>query len=255
LEASGTSGEKAAMNGVLNFSVLDGWWAEGYVEEAGWAINEEVGYKDSLWQDEMDAVTIYNTLEEQIAIAFYERNKNGVPEKWVMMMKNNFVKIAPHFTMKRQIDDYYHKFYHSLEKQSDLLQNDQLKTVFDIVKWKKKMFSHWDSIEIVDLKTPDINNPYYLLGEDLLFELSLKLGNLLPEDIGIEVVFTDKDEEEQMKFAYKTPFVFVQMKEQTAIFQCNIKTDHVGVWNWAIRIRPHHPLLPHDTYFDLTKWI
>jgi phosphorylase/glycogen(starch) synthase len=255
LEASGTSGEKAVMNGVLNFSVLDGWWAEGYREDAGWAINEEITYQDNKLQDEMDAVMIYSMLEEQIAPAFYTRNESGIPEKWVMMMKNNFAKIAPHFTMKRQLDDYYRLFYHTLEKQSDTLQNNQMETVFDIVKWKKKMFAHWENIEVVDLKMPDMNNPFYSLGESLFFEISLLLGNLLPEDIGIEIVFTTKNENKKMKFAYKIPFEFVETKDQTAIFRCNIKTDYVGVWNLAIRIKPQHPLLPHKTCFDLTKWI
>ena len=255
LEASGTSGEKAAMNGVLNFSVLDGWWAEGYKKDAGWAINEKMIYKDSKWQDEMDAVTIYSMLEEQIAPAFYEQNKNGIPEKWVMMMKNNFVKIAPHFTMKRQLDDYYEKFYHTLEKNSDLLQADQLKAAFDIVKWKKKIFSHWDNIEVVDFKTPDVNNPFYSLGENLFFEISLLLSNLSPEDIGVEIVFTTKTEDEKMKFAHKVPFEFVQMENQIATFRCSIKTSHVGIWNWAVRLKPQHTLLSHNTYFDLTRWV
>ncbi len=255
LEASGTSGEKAVMNGVLNFSVLDGWWAEGYRKGAGWAINEEVTYKDNHLQDEMDAVTIYSTMEEQIAPAFYERDPDNIPNQWVGMMKNNFMTIAPHFTMKRQLDDYYEKFYHHLEKQSELMLGNSLKNVFEVVKWKKKVFANWDNIEVVESKHPDINQPNFLLGEELFFELSLKLGNLSPKDIGIEIIFAGKGEEERLVFVHKKAFSFVKTEGQISVFQCMIKSNHVGAWNWAIRITPQNALLPHKTYFDLTKWI
>src|SRR5690606_14648030 len=105
LEASGTSGEKAIMNGVLNFSVLDGWWAEGFKPGAGWAIDEEITYQDHYLQDELDASTLYSVIDEQISTQFYQRDSQGIPTEWVQMMKENFALIAPHFTMKRQLDD------------------------------------------------------------------------------------------------------------------------------------------------------
>ncbi|HRY98798.1 MAG TPA: alpha-glucan family phosphorylase, partial [Bacteroidales bacterium] len=111
LEASGTSGEKAVMNGVVNFSVLDGWWAEGFREDAGWAIKEERTYENQDFQNQLDAETIYNTFEEQIIPLFYDRTSKGLPERWVNFVKNTISGIAPHFTMKRMLDDYIRKYY------------------------------------------------------------------------------------------------------------------------------------------------
>lgn len=120
LEASGTSGEKALMNGVVNFSVLDGWWLEGYREGAGWALTEKRTYQNQEYQDKLDAATIYSILETEILPLYYARNKKGYSEGWVKTIKNSIAQIAPHYTMKRQLDDYYSKFYTKEAKRSML---------------------------------------------------------------------------------------------------------------------------------------
>ena len=115
LEASGTSGEKAEMNGVVNLSVKDGWWLEGYREGAGWALTEKRTYQNQGYQDQLDAATIYSLLENEILPLYYAKDKNGLSKGWIQVIKNSIAKIAPHYTMKRQLDDYYSKFY---EKQA-----------------------------------------------------------------------------------------------------------------------------------------
>ncbi|KAA6313284.1 Glycogen phosphorylase, partial [termite gut metagenome] len=116
LEASGTSGEKALMNGVLNFSVLDGWWLEGYREGAGWALTEKRSYQNQEHQDQLDAATIYTLLETEILPLFYARGKKGYSEGWIKCIKKSISDIAPHYTMKRQLDDYFNKFYNKQAK-------------------------------------------------------------------------------------------------------------------------------------------
>ena len=111
LEASGTSGEKAEMNGVVNLSVLDGWWVEGYREGAGWALKQERTFQNQGYQDQLDAATIYSLLENEILPLYYNRNEQGFSEGWIKTIKNSIATIAPHYTMKRQLDDYYDKFY------------------------------------------------------------------------------------------------------------------------------------------------
>src|SRR5665648_25019 len=118
LEASGTSGEKAVMNGVINFSVLDGWWAEGYRKNAGWALREEETYDNAQFQDELDAETIYTILEEEIIPLYYKRDSKEVPVEWVSYIKNTISEIAPHYTMKRQLDDYFERYYNKMLKRS-----------------------------------------------------------------------------------------------------------------------------------------
>lgn len=124
LEASGTSGEKAIMNGVVNFSVLDGWWAEGFRPDAGWALPEESIYQNQQFQDELDAETIYNILEDEIIPIFYAKDSRGTSSKWISYIKNTISGIAPHFTMKRQLDDYCNLYYKKLHQRSQILKED-----------------------------------------------------------------------------------------------------------------------------------
>ena len=164
LEASGTSGEKALMNGVVNFSVLDGWWLEGYREGAGWALTEKRTYQNQEHQDQLDAATIYSILETEILPLYYARNKKGYSEGWIKVVKNSIAQIAPHYTMKRQLDDYYSKFYCKLAKRfQTLAANDNAKAK-EIAAWKEDVVAKWDSIEIVscdkveELKNGDIES-------------------------------------------------------------------------------------------------
>ena len=149
LEASGTSGEKAQMNGVLNFSVKDGWWYEGYVEGAGWALTEHRTYENQAHQDQLDAATIYQMLENEIIPLYYAKNSKGYSPEWIQYIKNSVTKITPRFTMKRMIDDYFEKFYNKLAKRHKLLSADNYKVAKEIAAWKENMVEHWDEIEVV----------------------------------------------------------------------------------------------------------
>lgn len=151
LEASGTSGEKALMNGVVNFSVLDGWWLEGYREGAGWALTEKRTYQNQEYQDKLDAATIYSILETEILPLYYARNKKGYSEGWVKTIKNSIAQIAPHYTMKRQLDDYYSKFYTKEAKRFHALAENDFAKVKELAKWKEEVAAKWDSIQIVSM--------------------------------------------------------------------------------------------------------
>ena len=158
LEASGTSGEKAVMNGVMNFSVLDGWWAEGYKFGAGWAIQEARTYGNQAFQDELDAETIYQVVEDDILPMYFERDENGVPPKWVAHIKNTISEIVPHFTMKRMLDDYYNKFYNKLFERSSKVRENKFQFASSIAKWKTDIVNKWDKVEILSVRVPDSTN-------------------------------------------------------------------------------------------------
>lgn len=254
MEASGTSGEKAVMNGVLNFSVADGWWAEGYVKDAGWEITEKTTYENTALQDELDVTKLYYILEEQITPAFYQRNEKGIPDQWVTMMKNNFFEIAPHFTMKRQLDDYYDKYYRKLETRSDLLRENNMENAAHLVQWKNKMLSAWDNIEIVEIEIPNIDHGVFCLGTKLEFTVKAKMGNIKPENVKLEVLFSDREKGRE-KLRAKKVFRLINTENNISTYHCETTADYVGEWNWAIRMIPHHDLLPHDTDFNLVKWI
>jgi len=255
LEASGTSGEKAVMNGVLNFSVLDGWWAEGYVPGAGWAIKEQITYEDNRLQDELDASTLYSTIEEEIMPAFYNRNEQQVPTAWVAMMKKCFATISPHYTMKRQLDDYYDKFYHKLEERHERLCADNLQEIRTLLKWKEHVATNWNNISRMELVSPTQTNNVFYVGDELSLELTLKIGALKPEDLKIELIFANEENNGHIRLVSKHPFTIQRCENGTAVYSCNMNACNVGLWNCAIRIIPQHPLLPHDLDFNLVKWM
>jgi len=239
---------------VLNFSVLDGWWAEGYHEGAGWAINEQITYTDNRLQDELDATTIYAMIEEQIAPCFYNRDEKNIPHEWTKMMKNCFYKTSPHFTMKRQLDDYYEKFYHKLEKQHKLLSENNLENTFNLVRWKEKVLTSWDSVEVVELTQSEPTEITFTLGDQITTTILLKLGTLRVEDLKVELVCTKMDNGKRV-FYRKIPFTLVDTQNNMARFSCTVQPKYAGMTDYSVRIIPANPLLPHDMDFNLVKWL
>ena len=254
LEASGTSGEKAIMNGVLNFSVLDGWWAEGYKPGAGWAIEEEITYKDNYLQDELDAATLYSIFEEQISTTFYNRDQQGIPTQWVQMMKDNFALITPHFTMKRQLEDYYAQFYNKLEQRTSILKENHYEKLHQLIHWKEKMVSGWDQIEFIDLQYDNEKERVFLVGEKVNLSVRLRLGGIKHNDINIDLCIVNAHEASDQLFA-KYPLEFVKNENGFSTFKLVMCASFSGSWKTAIRITPNHELLPHIIDFPLVKWI
>lgn len=255
LEASGTSGEKAIMNGVVNVSVLDGWWAEGYVKGAGWALKEERTYKNQAYQDDLDAETLYYLFENEIAPTYYQLNENNIPSKWISHMKNTISSIVPHFTMKRMLDEYYDKYYNKMLKRRDIILNNNFEKAKTISAWKLRILRSWDSIEIVDVKVPDSTQKPLKLGEDFVAEVTLNLHEIKSNEIGIEVLFGKKefDEIKEIIFVEKLQPIFED--KGIVVYRCQISTTKAGVYDYAFRIFPTNPLLPNRMDFSLVKWI
>ena len=254
LEASGTSGEKAVMNGVVNFSVLDGWWAEGYREDAGWALKEERTYENQQFQDELDAETIYNILEDEIIPTFYDRDNDHIPHAWVKYVKNTIAGIAPHFTMKRQLDDYYSRFYTKLAHRSALLKEDDNAAMRRLASWKFRMIRNWDGIEVVDVLFPNPTYQTLNLGDIFKAELVLSLGDIAPDDIMIEMVTGQKENDAMTEPQSIRELKLLKVDGNLAHFTIEVETALAGVFDIAFRITPKNPLLPHRMDFNLVKW-
>ncbi|MDP1621671.1 MAG: alpha-glucan family phosphorylase [Bacteroidales bacterium] len=255
LEASGTSGEKAVMNGVVNFSVLDGWWAEGYRPNAGWALQEESTYNSHQFQDELDAETIYSVLEDEIIPIYYDVNEQNVPVKWVSYIKNTISEIAPHFTMKRQLDDYIRQYYSPLFIRSRLMRSKNYEMARHIASWKRKVTRGWESIEVVSVKTPDSTVKPLSLGESFKAEIVLDLNELSGTDIGIEVLFGKKINDEVKEPSFKEEMTLVKVEKNLVSFACDIPINQAGVYDFVFRMSPKNPMLPHRQDFNLVKWI
>jgi glycogen phosphorylase/synthase len=254
LEASGTSGEKAIMNGVVNFSVLDGWWAEGYRPDAGWALKEEKTYLNQQFQDELDSETIYNILEDEIIPLFYSKDSRGISSKWVSYIKNTISGIAPNFTMKRQLDDYHNQYYYKLFERSEMLKEDDYAPAKKLASWKFRMLRNWESIEIVNVSLPNSTVSPLNLGDTLHSEVVLNLGDIHPDDVMIEFVAGQRVNDQMIEPQVIHVLKLNRMENGNAVFSFDVTTARSGVFDIAFRITPKHPMLPHRQDFNLVKW-
>lgn len=255
LEASGTSGEKAVMNGVMNLSVLDGWWAEGYVPGAGWALSEEKTYQNQVFQDELDAEIIYNLIENDIAPKYYNILDNGVSDEWVSQIKNTISKIAPRFTMRRQLDDYYSNFYDKMFVRSKRLIANNFELAKNLSSWKKRIIRGWKSIELVSVFIPESNSKALNLGDLFKAEVILNLHELKPEEIGIEIVFGRKEIDEVSEVVSVRELELVSFDNGLTKYSCAFNVSKSGVYDYSFRIFPKHKDLPHRQDFSLLMWI
>jgi phosphorylase/glycogen(starch) synthase len=255
LEASGTSGEKAIMNGVVNFSVLDGWWAEGYKEGAGWAIPETRTYENQTFQDELDAEIIYNTLEEEIIPVFYDKNEEGYSEKWVNHIKNTIAGIAPHFTMQRQLNDYYEKFYAPLLQNGKKMRAQHFADAKKLAQWKEKVRAAWDRLSVLSLIVPDSVKGPIAYGKHFVAEIRLRAPGLTADDLGVEIIMGNRTNGNIEKILYRQALQAEQEKDEVIRFTCNFPLAHSGIVDYAFRVYPQHSLLVHRMDFPLVKWI
>ena len=254
LEASGTSGEKALMNGVVNFSVLDGWWLEGYREGAGWALTEKRTYQNQEHQDQLDAATIYSILETEILPLYYARNKKGYSEGWIKVVKNSIAQIAPHYTMKRQLDDYYNKFYNKLAKRFHMLSANDNAKAKEIAAWKEEVVAKWDSIEIVscdkleDLKAGDIESGKEYTITYVIDEKGLN------DAVGLELVTTYTTADGKQHVYSVEPFSVIKKEGDLYTFQVKHSLSNAGSFKVSYRMFPKNPELPHRQDFCYVRW-
>src|SRR5574344_144625 len=255
LEASGTSGEKCAMNGVMHFSVLDGWWVEGYKEGAGWALPQERTYDDQNYQNELDAATIYATIENEIAPAYYERDPiTGLSTRWIGYIKNTIARVACEFTTNRMLTDYCEKFYFPQYKRLQELLADGSKLACDIAEWKQHVSSEWNNIKVVSFTQPDSS---YVLSQDNKMKslVVLDLGKLKPEDVGVETLITTTDAKGKMHIQSIYPHELVSYENGIAKYETQILPERTGMYQVGTRIYPKNPLVPHRQDFPLVKWL
>ena len=254
LEASGTSGEKALMNGVVNFSVLDGWWLEGYREGAGWALTEKRTYQNQEHQDQLDAATIYSILETEILPLYYARNKKGYSEGWIKVVKNSIAQIAPHYTMKRQLDDYYSKFYCKLAKRfQTLAANDNAKAK-EIAAWKEDVVAKWDSIEIVSCdKVEELKNGDIESGKEYTITYVIDEKGL-NDAVGLELVTTYTTADGKQHVYSVEPFSVIKKEGDLYTFQVVHSLSNAGSFKVSYRMFPKNPDLPHRQDFCYVRW-
>ena len=254
LEASGTSGEKAEMNGVVNLSVLDGWWVEGYREGAGWALPQERTYQNQGYQDQLDAATIYTRLENEIIPLYYNKGKKGYSEKWVKVIKNSIATIAPHYTMKRQLDDYFDKFYIKEANRFKKLSANDNRLAKEIALWKEAVAERWDSIRVVDKDVKML-----VEGGETGVNYTLKYvidEQGLDDAIGLELVTLRPETDGSDREVYSVhEFKMVGHEGNNYHFELTYEPDHAGSFRSCVRMFPKNANLPHRQDFCYVKWL
>ena len=255
LEASGTSGEKAEMNGVLNFSVLDGWWYEGFRkdEQAGWALTDKRSFTDQAQQDRLDAATIYSMLENEIIPLYFNKNYNGYSPEWIQYIKRSIGHIAPHYTMQRQLDDYIAKFYIPETKRFNKLVANNYQVAREIVSWKEEVASKWDDIKVISVNFDEQLGGTLHTGSE--YKVVCKIDNAgLGDSIGVELVsFQEQDGES--KFHHRWDLNEVSKEGNIVTYEIKAKAKNAGVYRYALRLYPKNSLLPHRQDFAYVRWI
>jgi len=252
LEASGTSGEKAEMNGVVNLSVLDGWWVEGYREGAGWALKQERTYQNQGYQDQLDAATIHSLLENEILPLYYNRNEQGFSEGWIKTIKNSIATIAPHYTMKRQLDDYYDKFYSKEAANFKKLAANNNRLAKELAAWKETVAERWDAIRVVSkddsaLSAAETGKEYtlrYVIDEQGLNDA-----------VGLELVSIKTDKNGEEHIFSKREFKMVGREGNNYTFEATFEPDVAGAFKSCVRMYPKNENLVHREDFCYVKWL
>jgi starch phosphorylase len=253
LEASGTSGMKSTANGVLNFSVLDGWWDEGYNGENGWVIGEGEEYEDHEYQDSVESHALYNLLEKSIIPLYYDRNDHGYPAEWTRMMKQSVASICPFFNTNRMLEDYATTYYIPGMARSRRFRADRFALARSLRDWKKRMAEGWPSIHVLTVEAEADRG--VRIGESLTVRVKLSLGPFSPADAVVEALHGRLDEKGSLTETHIVPLAFQEKTDDgVALYEGRIPCKSTGERGFQIRVLPRHDDQPHPFYSGLIKW-
>ena len=240
LEACGTSGMKAVANGALHLSVLDGWWDEGYEREIGWAIGNGEEYEDHDFQDELESHALYDILEKDIIPIFYERGQDGIPRRWVAMMKASMHKLCPMFNTHRMVSEYWQRCYLPAAERGSRLSENEREGLKSLAKWREKVMYNWANVAIKAIRMKEL--PDLEVGAPYPVEADIFLGELLPEDVMVETYAGRLDPSGR----FVDRFTHVMEPKETVgdriyKYQCVLNFEDGGHFGLNIRITPNHP--------------
>ena len=243
------------MNGTLHFSVLDGWWVEGYRKDAGWALPLEKAYDVQDFQDELDAETIYDILEDEIADSFYDRNEQDIPVRWIGYIKNTLAKVAPDFTTKRMISDYQKRYYNPQFERTQKVNANDYALAKELAEWKYKISSVWSQIEVKEIQISDGITNVMKIGQDYPVKVSIDLKGLDSNEIGLEIVLTQNGVNNPPRLIDTIEFDVEKVENGICTYKLDLHLIRAGAYNYALRIFPKNENLPHRQDFQFVRWI
>ena len=252
LEACGTSGMKAAANGALNMSVLDGWWAEGYQTGMGWAIGSGEEYENSDYQDQVEGQAIYDLLERYVVPLFYERGRDNLPRGWTGMMRNSMCTLAARFNSHRMVQDYVHRFYVPSALNWKRIGLNGFEGARELTRWADRMRANWSQLQILD-KRADTGKGIQV-GQKLQVEVRMRLGVLSPKDLAVDIYYGPVDSKADLLDRETIPLQDFTQEENGMVFRGEIPCQEVGRFGFRVRVLPSHPLLVNPYSLGLILW-
>ncbi len=253
LEASGTSGMKAGINGAINLSVLDGWWGEGYDGKNGWAIKPGPEDMDPVLRDKQESRTLYEILQDQVVPLYYSRDNLGYSPEWVKMVKHSMASLLPRYNATRMVGEYVNNFYLPASRQGALYVENDFDSARKVAAWKAKARSAWGGVTLKRLDTPckRIN-----FGDTLHFKVAAKLNGLEPEDVVVELLICRRVKHPKpCDFQYYSFQIAGTEKSGEYLFELNLAPDICGKLECHIRTYPYHPLLTHPLEMGMMLWL
>ncbi len=254
-EASGTSGEKAGMNGVLNFSVMDGWWVEGFDSKNGWAIGDNRDYQDHELQDRIDSVSIYSTLEKEIIPLYYSRDEDGTASGWAERMKDSIREIGSRFNTHRMLSDYLSHLYFPGADLFDQVQKDDFHLAKNVAGWKEKFSSNWNAIRIKPNIQTDNTAKSIKVGQEISLSANVYLGTMDPSEVMVEI-FVARMEETGELLSFKL-FPMQLIKEDVHgeyVYGGRFTVPEEGKLAYTIRVVPNPEKLPDRYFIPIARW-
>jgi starch phosphorylase len=252
LEASGTSGMKVCVNGGLNFSVLDGWWCEGFSTDVGWAIGHGEVYDDENLQDEIESNSIYEILEDEIVPAFYEHGADGLPRRWIEKMKATLKYLCPVFNTDRMVKEYTNRFYLDCGRRHDILTADACKSTREFTAWKQFIRANWGNVKITDIQSELPENP--VVNTSYKVNAAIGLSDLSSSDVLVQLVYGPLDADGNITGAQKITMECDGGDKKATRFTAPIVCETSGRYGYTVRVMPTHPLLSDAFKMGLMLW-
>ncbi len=268
LEASGTSGQKAGINGVINFSVLDGWWDEGYdpINQNGWHIGDRREYRNSESQDIADSDSFYDTLEYEIIPMYYDRNNQGVPDRWIRIMKNSLISVNAEYNTHRMLKDYLEKMYVPTAKRYFQVSQKAYAMAKEVSAWKQSIRSRFSSLHIQNVVLEGLYGDNLNINDKVTISVEIEKGRISKDEISVELMVIKEPEKAQNgingtsltvmadpEISYH-PLAFANEKDSKIFFSGNYHAERSGKFNYGIRVFPHHANIDNIQDLNLVYW-